>query len=328
MEERGEVTDSSVAQGLRYMALGAFWFSVMGLLVKLAGQRVPVMEIVLVRAVVSLALSYVMLKRARVPIWGSNRRLLLLRGVLGFGALASFYYGIVHLSLAEATMIQYTSPVFTALFAAWWLRERLSAREAVCVAASLGGVVMIARPTFLFGGSSVLDPTAVGIALFGAVLSGAAYTVVRSLGRREDPLVIVFYFPLVTIPASLPFVLPVAVWPTGSEWLILLGIGVTTQIAQVSITKGLQRVPAARAAAVGYLQIAFAGVWGALIFAEIPDRWSYAGAAMIVGSTLALSMWRKRQATETATAQLTAAVQMARADAEAPAARRGTTSAD
>ena len=124
-------SDHSIARGLRYMAAGAFWFSLMGLLVKAAGQRVPVMEIVLARAIVSLALSYVMLRRARVAVWGNHPRLLLLRGGLGFVALACLYYAVVHLPLAEATMVQYTSPVFTALFAAWLLRERMTGREIV-----------------------------------------------------------------------------------------------------------------------------------------------------------------------------------------------------
>ncbi len=294
------------------MALGAFWFSVMGLLVRIAGERIPVMEIVLARAIVSLVLSYAMLRHAGVPARGNHPPLLILRGTLGFGALAGFYYAIVHLPLAEATTIQYTSPIFTALFAALLIGERITSREVACVAASLVGVLLIARPVFLFGGDSVSDRTAILAGLAAAVVSGAAYTLVRRLGSSEDPLVIVFYFPLVTIPASLPFVVMDWVWPRGMEWLVLLGIGLTTQVAQLSITRGLQRVPAARAAAVGYLQIAFAGAWGALILAEIPDRWTIAGASLIVVSTLALSLWRKRGSSEAARVQLTAAVQLAR----------------
>lgn len=278
------------------MAYGAFWFSLMSLLVKTAGQRLPSMEIVLARAVVSLVLSYGLLRRAGVPIWGTNRRLLVLRGVLGFAALACFYYALVHLPLAEATVIQYTNPVFTALLAAWLLRERFGVWEGACVAASLAGVLLIARPGFLFGGAGALEPVTVAIALAGALFSAGAYVTVRRLGRSEHPLVIVFYFPLVTVPATLPLVAPVWVWPRGWEWLVLLGVGVTTQIAQVYMTKGLQQVPAGRATAVGYLQIVFAGVWGALFFREYPDGWSVAGAALIVGGTLALALWRGRDA--------------------------------
>lgn len=292
------------------MALGAFWFSVMGLFVRIAGSRgIPVMEIVLIRGAVSLAISWVMLRQTRIPVWGNRPVLLVLRGLLGFGALAGVYYAIVHLPLAEATTIQYTSPVFTALFAAWLLRERVTIREVACVAASLIGVLLIARPAFLFGAGAGTDRVAVVVALCAAFLSGAAYTLVRRLGDSEDTLVIVFYFPLVTVPAALPLAIPEWVWPSASVWLILLGVGVTTQIAQISITRGLRRVPAARASAVGYLQIAFAAIWGAIFLGEIPDLWTIAGATLIVVSTLALSAWRRRGSERTAGVQLTATVQ-------------------
>jgi drug/metabolite transporter (DMT)-like permease len=282
------------SSGIRYMAYGAFWFSVMSLLVKVAGQGIPPMQIVLARAIVSLVLSYLLLKKAGLPLWGTQRHLLVLRGLLGFAALACFYYGLVHLPLAEATVIQYTSPVFTALLAAWLLKEKLGVAEAACVGASLAGVLLIARPEFVFGGTGGFDSRTVLIAMFGAMFSAGAYVTVRRLGSAENPLVIVFYFPLVTVPATIPFVIPVAVWPTAWEWLVLLGVGVSTQIAQVSITRGLQLLPAARASAVGYLQIIFAAAWGVFFFGEVPDRWSFAGAALIIVSTLTLAFWRGR----------------------------------
>lgn len=283
----------SVPPGLRYMALGAFFFSVMSLLVKVSGERLPSQQVVLARAVVSLVLSYWWLRRAGVPVWGNDKPFLILRGVLGFGGLSCFYYALVHLPLADATVIQYTNPVFAALLAAWLLRETMGTREVLCVAASLAGVLLIARPSFLFPGAPAELPTlAVVVALAGAVFSAAAYVTVRRLGRTEHPLVIVFYFPLIATPAAIPLVIPVALWPTPAEWLALLGVGVSTQIAQVYLTRGLQLERAGRATAVGYLQIVFAAFWGLLFFAEVPDLWVAGGTAIIVGSTLILARRR------------------------------------
>jgi len=72
----------------------------------------------------------------------------------------------------------------------------------------------------------------------------------------------------------------------------LIGVGVTTQLAQVSMTRGLQMERTARATTVGYLQVAFAVIWGALVLGEIPDAWTLAGAVTIIGSILALTWWR------------------------------------
>ena len=78
---------------------------------------------------------------------------------------------------------------------------------------------------------------------------------------------------------------------TPTEWLLLLGVGVTTQLAQVSMTRGLQLERTARATTVGYLQVAFAVVWGLVVLGEVPDVWTLTGAVIIIGSILGLSWW-------------------------------------
>jgi drug/metabolite transporter (DMT)-like permease len=200
--------ERTFSPGIRYMIAGAFFFSLMSLAVKLVGQRIPSQEIVMVRGLLNLLFTWAMLRAAGVYLWGSRPGVLALRGLLGFVALSCFYYGIIHLPLADATVLQYTNPVWTGLLAAWLLGERMKPAEGALVVASLVGVVLIARPAILFGSAAQsLDLVAVGVALTGAIFSAAAYVTVRQLGRTEHPLVIVFYFTLVTVPASLPGVM-------------------------------------------------------------------------------------------------------------------------
>lgn len=269
------------------MALAAFFFSLMSLLVKVAGQRLPSPELVMGRSVVSLVISWYMLRRAGISPWGNRKGLLTVRGLVGFGGLLCFFYAIPRMPLAEVTVIQFTNPVFTALFAALLIGERLNRAVVASTVVSLLGVSLIARPAFLFGeGATTLDLTAVGIALLGAVFAALAYTTVRKLGETEHSLVVVFYFPLVSIPACLPVLAPVAVWPTPVEWIMLLGIGVLTQIAQVFLTRGLHKEEAGRATSVSYLQIVFATAWGLLFFGEVPDLLTIAGATCVVAGIL------------------------------------------
>jgi drug/metabolite transporter (DMT)-like permease len=277
--------------GMRYMAAGALSFSVMSLLVKVAGQRLPSQEVVMVRAIITFVLSAWGVRVAGVSAWGSRdkRRLLILRGVVGFLALSAFYHSIVHLPLADATVIQYTNPVFAGLLAVPLLGERLRRREVLSVLVSMAGVALVMRPSFLFGAGAALDPVTVGIGLFGALCSATAYVTVRKLGATEHASVIVFYFALISVIASVPTALPGAVWPTPREWLVMLGIGVSTQLGQMSITHGLRLERAGRATATGYLQIVFAALWGIIFFAELPDWGTLAGAALIIASTLALA---------------------------------------
>lgn len=278
------------------MVVGAFWFSIMSLLVKLVGRRLPSMEIVFFRGLVQLGLISVILTRERIrPIFGHDRRRLVLRGVLGASALACFMFSLTHLPLGEATLIQYTNPVFAILVASFVYRERAGRRELMALAASLVGVLLVTRPGFLFGGAaSAIPPGWALIALMGAAFSGSAYATIRQM-PSERPEVVVFYLPLMSLPMALPFA---GNWmmPTLPEWAMLAGIGATTQIAQTAMTRGLQSERTARATMAGYSQIVFAGLWGVLLFSEHPSAWTIAGAVLILATTLYLAVARHESA--------------------------------
>ncbi|MCP3983894.1 MAG: DMT family transporter [bacterium] len=264
------------------MVLSAFAFSVMAVCVKHAVVRLPTVEVVFVRALVAVALSAIGLAWAGVAPLGVRRGLLLVRGMLGFGGLHCVFYAVAHLPLAEAMVLQYLHPIFTALLAWRLLGESVGRGVAVGVPLSLLGVLLV---TGTPAGDAALDPFAVGVAVAGAFLSGCAYVVVRRLSRSEHPLVIVLYFPMVTVPATLPWVLANPVWPVGLEWLWLLGVGVAAQVGQVALTRGMQHEPAARATALSYLQVVFAAFWGAAVFAEVPGPAAILGGGLIlVGS--------------------------------------------
>jgi drug/metabolite transporter (DMT)-like permease len=104
--------------------------------------------------------------------------------------------------------------------------------------------------------------------------------------------VIVFFFPVVAVPATLPFAIHVWVWPSARGWLLMLGLGVATQIAQVLFTRGLAVVPAGRGTTVGYVQIIFAAAWGYFFFGASPSMLTLAGAVLIVLAT-GILLWRR-----------------------------------
>lgn len=287
------MTERAGRSGAADMVMAAFLFSVMSLLVKLVGVRLPSQEVVFVRAAVSLAVAYVLVRRARPGNWGRRKGLLVVRGLMGFAALSCFFYALIHLPLADATVLQYTNPVWTAWLGWWLLDEGLSAGEAALSLAGLLGVVLIARPTVLFGGAPRLDPYAVAVGMSGALCSAGAYVSVRRLARTEHPVIIVFYFTLITVPASLPGLLAHAVMPTPAELGLLVGVGVTAVLGQLSLTRGLQREPAGRATAISYVQVVFAALWGVLWFHEYPDALGLAGAVLVLLSVLVLARRRR-----------------------------------
>lgn len=266
------------------MALGAFSFSIMGLSVRLVGQTIPTMEVVFARSIVVLLICWISLKRRKVRPWGERRTLLFTRGVIGSVSLAAFYFTLVHLPLADATILQHTSPIWTAFLAVPFLGERVGRRESLIALSSLGGVILMARPTFLFGGvESGLPHLPVMVGLVGAVFTAGAYVSVRMLGRTEDPIVVVFWFSMVSAIGSLLFLPFDFAVPTWREFFLLLMVGAATYSGQRFLTIGLRQERAARASAIGYLQIVFAALWGMLILSEIPDLFTVLGAGIVIG---------------------------------------------
>jgi drug/metabolite transporter (DMT)-like permease len=265
-----------------YLLAAAFFFSLMTVCVKLAGARLPAEEIIVARAVLGLVFSVATVRAVGLRVWGNAPGWLFLRGLLGSVGLYCYFYALTLLPLPEATTIHHVNPVLTALLAAMVLRERVGWALAVALVVSLAGVVVVARPQSLMGEPTGLDPFAVGVALVGAAFSAAAYVTVRYLRDRDDPLVVVLWYPLVSTPLFLPLALRVWMWPRPHEWLVLLALGVTTQIAQICLTRGLHRLPAGRGTAVGYVQIAFAMVWSVVIFGEPVDAMALGGAGLVV----------------------------------------------
>lgn len=282
--------------GVRYMVLSAFGFSVMAVCVKLAsGRGIPVLEIVAARALVSLMLSFLDIKRKRISLLGVRRNLLIARGAVGAVALICVYYALTVIPLAEATVLQYLHPMFTAILALIFLKERIQWSTLICIVFSFMGLVAIARPDILFNTLSapILPAFALAAAILGALGSAVAYVLVRKLSQTEDPSVIIFYFPLIALPLSLLWLGNDFVLPKGWEWGILLLVGVFTQVGQIGLTKAMQTETAGKATAFSYLQVIFATGLGWWIFGEVPGLWAWVGGSLILLGALINLLWKK-----------------------------------
>ncbi|MGN6106772.1 MAG: DMT family transporter [Kofleriaceae bacterium] len=273
-----------VSRGVLYMIVSALGFSTMSLLVKLASARLPTGEIVLARAAITLALSYAMVRRAGIDPWGAQRGRLVMRGVLGFGGLSGYYLALALLPLADATTLHHTTPLLTTLLAWRVLGEPIGRATAGALVGGLAGVWLIAHPS-----GAGLAPAGVAVALGSAMCSATAYVTVRTLVRTEHPLVIVFYFPLVATPLAIPWAAASWVTPQPLDLVLLVGIGISTQVGQVFLTKGLAVERAGRASSVGYLQIVFAMAWQLVIFGLAPTESTLIGAALIIAGTLVVA---------------------------------------
>ena len=279
--------NSMIPIGVRFMVLSAFGFALMSATVKYVSLHgIPVFEIVAARALVSLVISYLDVKRKGISVWGNNKPLLFARGAVGTMALMCVYYSVTTLPLAEATIFQYIHPIFTALLAVFFLKERIQSSTFICIALCLLGVYVMVRPETGPDAEHALPMFSVMIAILGAFGSSIAYVIVRKLSQTEDSSVIIFYFPLVALPASILLIGDQFVMPDLYLTMMLVLVGVFTQIGQLGLTKAMQTQEAGKASAYSYVQIIFSVVLGIVFFGELPSAWTYLGGALIVTGAL------------------------------------------
>ncbi|MGR5235964.1 DMT family transporter [Vibrio alfacsensis] len=279
--------NSMIPIGVRFMVLSAFGFALMSATVKHVNLHgIPVFEIVAARALVSLVISYLDVKRKGISVWGNNKPLLFARGAIGTMALMCVYYSVTTLPLAEATIFQYIHPVFTALLAVLFLKERIQFSTLICITMCLLGVYVMVSPETSSEAEHTLPMFSVMIAILGAFGSSIAYVIVRKLSQTEDSSVIIFYFPLVALPASIFLMGDQFVMPDLYLTMMLVLVGVFTQVGQLGLTKAMQTQEAGKASAYSYVQIIFSVVLGIIVFGELPSVWTYLGGALIVAGAL------------------------------------------
>ncbi len=271
------------------MLLATFLFSCMNVLIKFI-PHIPAVEIVFFRCVISLSMSYAVLKSQRVYLWGTNRRLLIARGLSGAVALVLYFVLLQEIPLATAVTLQFLSPIVTAFLGVLLLGERMRRWQWLFFLLSFGGMLVIN------GYDARISTVHLLMGLVAAVGSGLAYTIIRKLNQREHPLVIVLYFPLVTMPIAGLYSAFHWATPQGWDWAFLLGIGVFTQFAQYFMTKSYQAEEVSKVANLNYLSIIYALSFGFIFFGETFNLMTYAGMTLVVAGVV-LNMWYKQWTT-------------------------------
>ena len=245
------------------------------------------------------------------------RVLLVMRGVVGFFGVFGMYFSLQYLSLSDAVAITFLVPMVTAFLAFVILKEKYSILESICSLLSLGGVILIAKPSFIFGAESDKETTdesvesassekrilATAVGLIGVCGASCVYIVLRKIGMNAHPLLSVSYFALtccivtfigIIVVPSLSFVLP----QNGYQWFLFAVIGFSGFFMQFSLTAGVQRVKASRASLMAYSGMVFAIIWDLTIWHHLPGVLSFCGIALIIGNA-AIILKFKPEHTET-----------------------------
>ncbi|KAL9958166.1 hypothetical protein ACROYT_G035142 [Oculina patagonica] len=261
------------------------------LMIKLA-KSIPSLEVVFFRLTLQLIFSLpamIFFKDKFIYPW-KQTKYLLLRGATGTTAMTLMVYAVKHMPLADARVIFYTSPVFTAIFGRIFLKESVSKFDVIAMFLSIGGVVLIGRPTFLFGSlgkassdNQVLVPTL--LAVTSAIFMALSIILIRKMSQEVGTRVVVFYFPLVGSIISLAgslisgFKYP----DCGThDAVYMLAVGALGYTGQMISTKALTMEKASVISLVRTIGVAFSFILQLIFLDVIPNGLSIGGAILVL----------------------------------------------
>lgn len=268
---------SQISPGIKHILLAGFFFSIINGAVKYY-SNIPAIEIVFFRSIVTFIISLVMIKKLKIKVFGEHTKLLFLRGLCGAIALSLYFYTIQVIPLATAVTILYLAPIFTILLAIPMVKEYPTKKQIpfliLCfIGAALvkGTDIRVSLAHFLMG-------------LTAALFAGLAYNFIRMLKGRAHHHLIIFFFPLVTLPLCIPLMIPVWVTPNIPDFCGLILLGILTQLAQVHMTKAYLLEKASKISHFNYLTSAYAFLTGIIFFDESLNLLSMVGLLVIIVS--------------------------------------------
>ncbi len=264
--------------------VSAAGFAGMAAIVRHLSAALPQAELVFLRNAMALLFLFPLLVRQRVSLRTPRFGLHLVRAASGLLAMYLYFYALARLPLADALLLNYTSPLFLAFFATLWLRERWTKIRITAWLLGMVGLGLLFHPS-----AAVFSPPGL-VGLASGALAGLALTTVKCLAATEPTARIVTWFALLSTGISaLPLLAGSGVIPRSEEWFWLLALGFTGSLGQLGITLAYARAPACQVSPLSYTSIFFAGLIGYLFWDELPDPLGLAGMFLILTAGVLVS---------------------------------------
>lgn len=276
----------NLVKAIGLLTISALLFSLMGVCIRFASHTVDNATIVFFRNFVGLFIFLPLIFQKGIGYFKTEKIWMhTWRSVVGLIAMYGFFYAIAHLKLSNAMVFTYSSPIFIPLIAWLFLKERITQSMLLAAFVGLLGVLCVAKPdSGMFNQLSLIGLTA-------SFLAAMAFVTVRALTATEPPERIVFYFCL--FGTAISFIPMIWLWRPYSmtELAYLITAGLLANISQLFLSNAYSLAPAGQIGPVNYIAIIFAGIWGFLMWHEVPDLYSLIGFAFILVAIMLCSPW-------------------------------------
>ena len=292
---------STNLQGISFLMLAMFVFSLQDIAIKWIGGDYPVLEIVIVRNLVALPCTLALFRLEGRRGWPTTQRYKLeyVRGLLLFVSFTTYMMGLAAIPLADVGAIRNSAPLLITFLSVVWLGEKVGPRRWLSLFIGFIGVLIIIRPgatTFNIGSVFILLTT---------LTYALNVMVTRQLRTTDSSATMAYYSTLVYLVAaivltplsifvgeipnahpSIAFLLRAWTMPTLLDVLIMAGLGLIWASGMYLIARAYSLAEASTAAPFEYVALLFSIFWGFAIWSEIPSLATWIGAFLTVGSGL------------------------------------------
>ena len=269
------------------MLISTLSFACMNALVKYL-VTFPTLQIVFFRALGSLMITFIYLKKQRINQWGNQKQLLIYRGIVGVTSMILFFWGVHYISVGSAVTLRYIAPLFAGLLAVIYLKEAIKPLQWLFFISAFFGVYLIKN--YDASGSNF----GVFLVLLAAFFSAVVYILISKIGNKDHPVVVVHYFMLIATlvggVGSLFF------WrsPSLYELILLLSLGIFGFFGQLYMTKAFQNAEAHMVAPFKYVEVIFTLLFGVFILHENYELLHIVGTFLVIVSLVFNVLYKTR----------------------------------
>lgn len=262
-------------KAIPYMLISALAFTLLNVFVKYL-VSFDTFQIVFFRSIGSLVFTMSFLLKNKISIYGNSKMLMIIRSIVGLTAMTLFFMSLKYLSVGSAVSLRYIAPIFATFFALVLLKEKIKHIQWFFLAIAFFGVLI------LKGFDNQINTIGFVYAIASAFFSGLVFIIIRKIGDRDHPIVIVNYF--MAIATLVGGVLSIRNWtnPVGIEWLLLLSLGVFGFFGQLYLTKAFQITETNQVAPFKYIEVIMTMLIGLFWFGETYTLWSVLGILLIL----------------------------------------------
>lgn len=275
-----------MTQGIRFILFATLAFAVMNAMAKKLSNFHP-LQVVFFRAIGTWIFIFPYMLASRISIKGTHIRPLLARGILGVLSLAFFFVAVQRIPLGSAISIRYLEPIFGAVLAYYYLKEKVNWMQWLSFGIAFSGVVV------LKGFDIRIDFLSLGLLMISAIFVGGVFVLIRYLSDKEHYLTIINYFMMSSLVLSLCFI---QYWRMhlNYEWFAVYGIGTIGLIGQIYMTRAFQTEETSVLAPFKYIELIYAMIMGYFMFGESYELIPMLGIILIMGGMLS-NVWAKEK---------------------------------